>query len=148
MKTYGQTQHTNILTFENVGVGEFSSRVSLWLRDIIRRYDWQCVLLPALSLSLSTSVKVSFRWQSTLLIPQCPGINADNMQPFEGCVLLYLKCMLSSGSWQQHTCSWGWISSTVRLGSADPAAWELTDTVHWHTVIIHRGGKNKSEKTK
>lgn len=74
---------------------------SLWLRAIMRRYEWQRVFITAHSLSLPPHLSLSLsqsQFQSALLIPQCPGINADDTQPFEGCVLVRLKPRPSSGS--------------------------------------------------
>lgn len=104
---------------------QWAQHLPLWLRGIMRRYEWQCVFYCPHSCPpscLSRSLTVSFRWQRTLLIPQCSGINADDMQSFEGCVVVRFKCLLSSGSWsgQQTLCT----AALSRL---------CCEEAHWHS---------------
>lgn len=109
----------------------WAQHLPLWLRGIMRRYEWQCVFYCPLSHPPSPpaflALTDSFGWQSDLLIPQCSGINADDAQPFEGCVSVRFKCLLSSGSWQgMHTCGRNQISCYVRPPSADCVVQEST----------------------
>lgn len=117
----------------DVSVGKRSSGLSLWLRDIMRRYEWQCVFFCPHTLSAPLSLPQSqfqmtehsadsslFRnycWWHAAFWRLCFGVFEASLVPWELA--------------EQHTCSRGWISSNVSLGSADPAAWELTDTAQW-----------------
>lgn len=67
--------------------------------------------------SADSSVFRNYCWWRAAFWRLCFGVFEASLVPWEQAA--------------QHTCSWDWISFNVSLGSADPAAWELTDTAQW-----------------
>lgn len=91
-----------------------------------------CVLLPTLSpsprLSLSKSVSDDRVLCWFLSVQELMLMTLSLLKVVFWCV--WSVCVLRELA-GQHTCSWDWISSNVRLDSADPVAWELTNTFQW-----------------
>lgn len=91
-----------------------------------------CVLLPTLSpsprLSLSKSVSDDRVLCWFLSVQELMLMTLSLLKVVFCCV--WSVCVLRELA-GQHTCSWDWISSNVRLDSADPVAWELTNTFQW-----------------